>query len=62
MLRLRTNVTTSPTVAARSSSASCATAATSGPRARNSVDELVDAGLLPEPDPVEHLGDAPHRR
>ena len=46
MLRLRTKVTTSPTAWRRSSSATSATAATSGPRAAEQGDELLDAGLL----------------
>ena len=56
MLRLRTNVTTSPFASRRSSSATSATRASSGPRAEEG-DDLVDADLFAREHAVEHLAD-----
>ena len=56
MLRLRTKVTTSPLVSRRSSSATSATRASSGPRAEQG-DDLVDADLFAREHAVEHLAD-----
>ena len=55
MLRLSTQVTTSPTVWRRSSSATSATAATSGPRAENRVTISSSPTSGPAADAVEHL-------
>ena len=57
MLRLRTKVTASPTIRPRSSSATSATAATSGPRAENSVTISSSPTRWPSAHAVEHLGD-----
>ena len=61
MLRLRTNVTSSPTISRRSWSATSATARDLGTTCAEQRDDLVDADLFTGEHAVEHLADARRR-
>ena len=57
MLRLATQVTSSPTISARSSSATSATAADLGAPGPKEGEDLVEPDVLPGPHALEHLAD-----